>query len=226
MCFLFYPSAHLYNGLPAEAEFVIVHFPEKGGPPLYVYIPIKISDQVTGATKVISEIINDVSTTAPSQGKQVNIGGFNLKQIVPKKPFINYNLNGVNNVVFGLIDAIPISKTTMDTFKSVILPNTWKITGDVGLFYNSSGPNTTTDLGDGIYISCNPTGSSEEQVEVTYDKNEMEPLTFDTMFEDPIISTIIKLIVACAVFLVIFYAWSSLYKVIDGEFGVSKIGGT
>ena len=39
------------------------------------------------------------------------------------------------------------------------------------LFFNSDGPNTKNDLAkQGIYISCNPTGNSEETTNITNEK--------------------------------------------------------
>ena len=219
---LFYPSTHLYNGRLADGEIIIYHTPEKGGNTLLVYIPLIVSDQITSASNTIKEIINNVASTAPKQGDKVTTGLIDLQKIVPKKPFMNYTSQNDNNIVFGLLDAIPISKTTMDKFKSVIKPSTYKAENADGLFFNSSGPNSTTDLGDGIYISCNPTGSSEETTEVTFEKPEIEPLDFENIFEDPTFMAIFQIFIACLIFLIIFYIFNYGYKIIDGEFGMSK----
>lgn len=221
---LVHPSLHLYNGKLADGEIIISQTPEKGGKPLIVFIPLIVSDQITSASITIKEIINNVASTAPKQGDKVTTGLIDLQKIVPKKPFMNYTDKNNNNIVFGLLDAIPISKITMDKFKSVVKPYIWKAEAENanGLFYNSSGPNSTTDLGDGIYISCNPTGSSEETTEVTFEKPEIEPLDFENIFEDPTFMAIFQIFIACLIFLIIFYIFNYGYKIIDGEFGMSK----
>ena len=212
---LYTPSRHLYNGNLADAELLISHTPENGGKNLYVYIPITASSETNSGTNIITEVISKVSSSAPAQGDSVNIGGFNLKKIVPNKPFINYNSNWSNNIVFTMLDAIPISSTTLDTLKQLIQTNT-EIASGGGLFYNSSGPNTTKELGDGIYISCNPTGSSTETTEVSYEK---EDTTFNliNMLENPIFVTIIQVLFACLIFILVCFIWTYGFSFIDGE---------
>ena len=214
---IFSPSIHLYNGAKTNAEIVIEHIPQNYAvKPLYVFIPIKQSDASTNASKIMQEIISNVSNTAPSSGLSVNIGTFNLNNIVPKKPFASYMSNsGTNNIVFTLIDAISLSKSTLDTLLKVIKPFSWKPTGS-GLYYNSSGPNTTTDIGDGLYISCNPTGSSEETTQVTTEKEPENPYNISNILEDPIVNAIFQIIVACLLFLIIFYIWNYSYSIVDG----------
>ena len=86
------------------------------------------------------------------------------------------------------------------------------------MFYNSSGPNSTSSsLGEGIYISCNPTGNSEETTEVTYEKNDMA-YDIGNIFEDPTFILIMQTIFACLVFILICYIWNYGYNFIDGEF--------
>jgi len=212
---LYTPSRHLYNGNLADAELLIVHAPENGGKYLNVYIPIRSSSETNSGTNIIAEIINKVSSSAPAQGDSVNIGGFNIQKIVPNKPFTNYDSDSIHNIVFGMLDAIPISSTSLDTLKQLIQPNTELATGG-GLFYNSSGPNTTKELGDGIYISCNPTGSSTETTEVSYEK---EDTTFNliNMLENPIFLAIIQVLFACIIFILVCYIWTYGFSFIDGE---------
>jgi hypothetical protein len=214
---IFSPSVHLFNGRRTNAEILISHNPENfGGKGFNVFIPIRQSDAVTNATNIFQKIISDVSNTAPSSGLSVNIGTLNLNNIVPKKPFVSYISNtGNNNIVFGLIDAIPLSKSTLDTLLNVIQPFAMRPTGS-GLYYNSSGPNTTTDIGDGLYISCNPTGSSEETTQVTTEKEPENPYNISNILEDPIVNAIFQIIVACILFLIIFYIWNYSYGIVDG----------
>jgi len=220
-----YPSILLYNDKVADAEIVIAHVPETGGKVLFVFIPIKVSSDSTPATTAITNIIKSVSVSAPSQGEKVTISGLNLENIVPKKPYYNFDFQGLYDcIAFGYLDAVPISSSTIDKLKQICKPSPIKFTkeqasksGGSGLFYNSSGPNTTTEVGKGIYISCNPTGNSLETTEVKYDNPE---LSYDVtnILEDPTFILVVQIIIACVVFILIFYIWNYGYKFIDGDF--------
>jgi hypothetical protein len=222
-----YPSQLLYNDKLADAEISISHAPEKGGKYLQVFIPIKISSDSTTSTTEITNIIKSVSVSAPSKWEKVTISGLNLQNIVPKKPFFNFDYKGTDCIAFSYLDAIPIKSSTLDTLKQIIQPKTNQIqkSPNSGLFYNSSGPNTTTSLGDGIYISCNPTGNSTETTEVTYETN-IPVYDISNILEDPTFILVVQTIIACIVFLIIFYIWNFGYKFIDGDFGDGQINGT
>ena len=213
------PSMYLYNNKLADAEITIVHLPENGGKPLLVTIPIIASSESSSASSIITNAINNAATSAPARGEKVNISGFNIQKIVPNKPYINYNSETSDNIVFTMIDAIPISSATLDKLKQIITPNTQMASssGGSGLFLNSSGPNSTKELGDGIYISCNPTGSSTETTEVTYEK---EDTTFDitNILENPIFLAAIQLFFACLIFILVCYIWTYGFSFIDGEY--------
>jgi len=213
---LYAPSRHLYNDNLADAEISIIHMPENGGKPLSVSIPIRKSSETNSGTDIITEVINDIATSAPARNTRVNIGGFNLQKIVPNKPFINYESSFSNNIAFTLIDAIPISSATLDKLKQVITPNTQMATGSGGLFYNSSGPNSTKELGDGIYISCNPTGSSTETEDVMYEKEDVS-FNFRQIIENPIFIAVVQIFFACFIMIIVFYVWNYGFMYIDGE---------
>jgi carbonic anhydrase len=211
------PSTHLYNDKLTDAEIAIIHMPENGGKPLVVNIPIKASSETSSASSIITKVINDVATSAPARGNSVGIGGFNIQKIVPSKPYINYDNQKSHNIVFTMIDAIPLSNTTLDKLKQVIQDTTQIATGSGGLYYNSSGPNTTKELGDGIYISCNPTGSSTETTEVTYEKEDTS-FDFTKILEDSTFIMIMQIFFACLIFILVCYLWSYGFSFIDGEF--------
>jgi carbonic anhydrase len=172
--FLITPSLHLFNGSKAPAEFIIVHNPQSGGPKLSVCIPIVQSSNSSDATNLVTEIIQLVSSGAPSVGETttLNISNFTLNNIVPKKPFYNFNSNILGNcIVYGNMFAIPLSQSTITTLTSIIRPYDINDVGDGNLFFNSSGPNQSSSGDDGIYISCSPTGNSEETTDTTTNTN-------------------------------------------------------
>lgn len=171
--YIFAPSLHLFNGSKAAAEFIIVHNPQSGGPKLSVCIPIVQSGNSSDATNLVSEIIELVSSGAPSVGETttLNISNFTLNNIVPKKPFYNFNSRIIGNcIVYGIMFAIPLSQTTLTTLTSIIQPYNLNDIGDGNLFFNSNGPNQSSSS-DGIYISCSPTGNSVETTDTTTNTN-------------------------------------------------------
>ena len=164
------PSIHLFNGSQSVAELIIMHSPQNGGPYFSVCIPIVQSDNSSDASNLVTEIIQLVSSGAPATGETttLNIANFTLNNIVPKKPFYNFNstLLGGSCIAYGNTFAIPLSQTTLSKLTSIIKPFNISDTNDGELFINSNGPNQTSSS-DGIYISCSPTGNSEETTDTT-----------------------------------------------------------
>jgi hypothetical protein len=166
---IFSPSLHLFDGLTTAGEFMIEHIPELGGPNLIVCIPMIPSGNDTAATDLLTQIIDNVSIHAPSKGESttINIPNFSLQHIVPKKPFIyytgNYNNTTTDFIIFSTLNPIPLTQSSLNKLKSVIQPYNIIMKGGA-LFLNTKGPNTNKKgyKNDDIYISCKPTGSSEE----------------------------------------------------------------
>jgi len=162
---LFAPSLHIWNGDNTQAEIVIEHIPIFGGKHLYVCIPIVQSGEIgSTASTLITEIITEISKNAPGNGDSTNLSitNFSLENVVPLAPFYNYygenSLFTGDFIVFDKTVNIPITSKTLKLLTSMIQPS-YNIMFGGNLFYNSLGPNTReTD----IYISCKPTGSSNE----------------------------------------------------------------
>jgi carbonic anhydrase len=206
------PSVHRFNNEKTQCEMIIEHVPVKGGNNLNVCIPFVSSSETSTASKSITEIIEKVAANAPSEGDStnLNISNFNLQNIVPRKPFFAYSSKGTDNIVFGILEAIPLSSRTIKTLQQIIKPYLLNIP-EVPLFYNSSGPLAGTKIGDGIYISCQPTGSSKEYTPVQYDKN-VSTIKFSSMFTSEIFIYIIMTIVLLLVFFGISLFYSYLLK--------------
>jgi hypothetical protein len=206
------PSLHLFNGATTDAEIIIEHTPVKGGPGLFVGIPIKSSSDSSDASYLLKEIIDITGTNAPSQGESTNlsISEFTLNKIVPNKPYYSYTDNGKNDwIMFGILDAIPLSSDTITILQKIIKPYPLPMTGGE-LFYNSSGPNSTK-VGEGIYISCKPTGSSKEETEVEYSKNTTS-YDFSNILDNPVTKIIFQIIVGCILFIIVFMLFNFIYQ--------------
>jgi hypothetical protein len=206
------PSIHTFDDV-MPGEMIITHNPEKGGNILKVCIPFISSVDSSQSSQIITDIINKVATNAPSEGDSTNLNmSFSLDTIVPKKPFFAYVEDTTDWIVYGQLDAIPLSSSTIQTLQKIIKPFPIPTPGG-DLFYNSNGPNSGAQLGDGIYISCQPTGSSTEESQVEYDKNASSTaFDFSNIFESPIFTTIITILIGCIMFIVIFYGISIFYN--------------
>lgn len=210
------PSIHLFNGVLQAGEILIQHNPVKGGNMLIVCIPLKSSSESSTASNIITELIQDIANNAPAQGEStnINISGFTLDKIVPNKPFYSYTA-GADWIVFGDLEAISINSNTLATLGKIIKP--WPIpTPSSNLFYNSTGPNATGTIGEGIYISCQPTGSSEAETEVSYAKNSVS-YDLTNIANNPTVFLIIQVILSCVIFIVLFFILNYIYTFITSD---------
>jgi carbonic anhydrase len=217
------PSIHTFNGSTTDAEICIEHTPINGGPLFSVGIPIKSSGDATPASTLLTEIISACSTSVPTKGNSasLNIDGFSLDKIVPSKPFFSYNSSTDNMqwIVYGIVDAIPLNSSTLATLGQIITPFPLTMSGE-SLFYNSTGPNSVS-IGEGIYIKCNPTGSSDEEVSIDYAKNPTSSGLND-LFSGSAISIILQSIVLIIIVILFFYLIKYIYGRIKG--GVPGFG--
>ena len=184
---LFSPSLHTFNGDNTRAEIVIEHTPTLGGKHLYVCLPIvKSYDIGSNASVLITNIINEVSKNAPGNNETTNLSitNFSLQEIVPFAPFYNYyGENGIfkgNFIVYDKTKSIPLKAKTLDLLSSLIKPS-YNIMYGGNLYYNPLGPNSTSK--NDIYISCQPTGSSNEKNK-NQPKNNQKTTSTNNQFVD------------------------------------------
>jgi carbonic anhydrase len=212
------PSIHTFNDASLPGEIIITHTPVKGGNTLEVAIPFKSSAESSNASQIITDIINKVATNAPSEGDSTNLNmSFNLQSIVPRKPFFAYTHATKDWIVFGELDAIPLSSAIIETLQQIIKPFPIQMPS-AELFYNSRGPSSGLQLGDGIYISCKPTGSSEDKTAVEYDKTPSSTtIDFTNILESPIFKMLIVIIFGCLMFAIIFYGINEFFKYLSSD---------
>ena len=212
------PSIHTFNDASLPGEIIITHTPVKGGNTLEVSIPFKSSAESSNASQIITDIINKVATNAPSEGDSTNLNmSFNLQSIVPRKPFFAYTHATKDWIVFGELDAIPLSSAIIETLQQIIKPFPIQMPS-AELFYNSRGPSSGLQLGDGIYISCKPTGSSEDETAVEYDKTpSSSTIDFTNILESPVFKMLIVIIFGCLMFAIIFYGINEFFKYLSSD---------
>ena len=212
------PSIHTfdYNSMPGE--IIIEHTPQKGGNKLNVCIPFTKSSESSNASQIITNIIQIVASNAPSEGDSTNLNmNFSLQDIIPKKPFYTYQDEKDSNwIVFGSNFAIPLSSSTFSTLNQIIKPFPIPTPGN-SLFYNSKGPVTGLKIGDGLYISCQPTGSSEDEVAVEYNNVPTSAIDISNILQSPIFKIIIMIIIGISLFIFVFYGISSFYNYLSSE---------
>ena len=211
------PSLHTFNDNSMPGEIVVEHIPVKGGNNLKVCVPFTSSSESSSASNLITEVIEKVAANAPSEGDStnLNISNFNLQNIIPRKPFFAYSINNDDFIVFSEIDAIPLSSSTINTLQQIIQPFPLPMPS-APLFYNSKGPISGLQIGDGLYISCQPTGSSDEETAVSYDKNSSS-FDFSNIFDSPVFKYLIMVIVGCLLFIIVFYGLSAFYNYLSSD---------
>jgi carbonic anhydrase len=213
------PSIHLFNGANAPGEIIITHNPVKGGNNLKVCIPFKSSTESSNASQLVTDIISKVATNAPSDGDStnLNISGFTLQNIVPRKPYFYYTSESTNWIVYGELESISLSASTISTLQQIIKPFPIPMP-KADLFYNAKGPISGLQIGDGLYISCQPTGSSSDKVQVEYDKTPSSTtIDFSNMMNSPTFQYLIYIIIGCLLFVAIFYGIHSFFKYLTSD---------
>lgn len=209
---IFSPSLHLFDGSKAAGEIIVEHAPQKGGNNLIVCVPIVQSGDATNASNLITQVINGISSRAPRNGESTNlvIQNFNLQNIIPLKPFFNYTYDTNDYIVFGTNYGIGLPGNILNTLKQIIKPFALPLPGN-NLFYNSKGPNTTgAEVGDGIYISCQPTDVTEEKMNIIVNANTTN-YDLSNIIKSEGFQVTLLVLVSCFLFIVVFYSINYAY---------------
>ena len=170
----------LYNGKTPVASLSIDHAPISGGVGFSVVIPIMIGSGNTSSSTILTTIINDTAKLAPNAGNKTNISldNYNLNNIVPKKPFYSFSIDGVYDmIVYGIENAISVDADTLNTLNTITTSSTNIMSASYQLFYNSKGPNSSGSgsvNADNIYIDCQPVNMSEETIQVSTQNYKMK----------------------------------------------------
>ena len=218
------PSLHLFNNSKVDAEIIVEHVPESGGQNLFVCVPIIKSGDSTTASSLLTQVISGVAANAPAANEttNLNLSGFTLSKIIPKSPFFSYSGTYGNStsdfIVFGKNYAIPLNEKVLSALGSIIKPFPLPMLGD-NLFFNAKGPNSSGSIGDGIYISCQPTGSSEEETDITTNKSSTDSdvsISIENLMNNSTFQLVVKILVGCILFLIIFAGLAFVYSKLAG----------
>lgn len=166
---IFSQSLLSYNGTKADGEMLLFHSSDTGKM-LFIIVPLTTGGVSSPGTEIVTNIINAVSTGANTSGHSTNqIPNFTCNDIVPMSPFYNYEMNDNTHVIaFSEQHGITVGDSDIATLQKIIKPdiNSFFPSGPP-LFFNKEGPSTNTGNGSDIYIDCQPTGSSEEEENIT-----------------------------------------------------------
>jgi carbonic anhydrase len=219
---IYHKSLHSFNGNKLDGELIIVHSSNTGEMPLLVCIPIKVSNSTSISSGFFRNVVTTMSKNAPSEGDSttIKINNYNLNLLVPKKPFYSYTATepyqpcseNVNYVVYDSSEIyLDIPQDVYDNLKKIILENYYEVKPGVSFFYNSKGPNASSE--DDIYIDCQPVGQSEETTTVVNDNS--NSINYDFSLEDLKNNDFFKFLLSIIIFLIIiyfFYSITSIFK--------------
>lgn len=170
---LFSPSLHLFNNNKMDAEVMIEHIAVSGSRKLFVCVPVR--KMAGDSSEMLSAVVNGTAKKAPAVSETTTItvnSPLTFNDILPKGPFFSYTgkygEETCDFIVYGKLFSIAFSETDLKTLQDMIKPFHLPMLGDY-LFVNSKGANIDGkgNNKDGIYIKCQPTGTSTETTEVT-----------------------------------------------------------
>lgn len=131
---------------------------------------MSLQNKLSSITDQFNDILN--------QPEVLNIRDYTLEFVIPRGPFFSYTdtTENVNYIVYGMTYAIFVEPNIIQQLQNVVVPfynnptyNTDGSNNPFPLFLNQTGATNllTTNLSDEIYIDCQPTGSSNEQTNIT-----------------------------------------------------------
>jgi len=222
--YIYSPSLHSYNNMQADAELFIIHSPIEGGKQLIICIPISTNGTSNNASNIIGKIVQAVSNGAPSQGGSVSQGieDFTLNDFIPMKEFYNYSTPTTDFIAFGSQNAIYISSSNLASLKKVIKPvDGVVVPSGPSLFLNPDGPGNGA-TSDNIYIDCQPTNSSEEEINEVVDLKANTNYDVGINFVDIIFNPVFLMFLFAFVFVIIIMLIHKGLVVLTGGSGDSS----
>lgn len=204
---LYAPSIHRFNGASVAAELVVSHFSNKTSQTLQICLPV-LSGSATDPA------LTAILAAASASGSQLR-SAIDLQKMVPSaKPFFTAtDSSNVQWIIFDKTSALTVSATDAKRLTSMLVaPNYAVCPSGPRVFLNTKGANTSGNK-DGIYIDCQPTGSSEETTDVTTTKTQFDVADSESIQYALYIAGILLLVVV--VLVVLYYAAGYAQRAID-----------
>jgi len=213
------PSLHTYSGQPAAAEIMIFHTSNQGG--LVISVPLVVGAKLTQG----SYLLKDIISAGPKSGDgsaSPSIADFNINYLIPKSRYYTYEGPGIgqtscNSMLFQYVvfhpryGAISISSETFKVLEALVQPLSF-ITASRGICaVNMTGTTNNGFDGDGqIYIDCQPTGESEEEV-VYKEAGAVSTMPNDTLMT--ILMIVIGVVIIFATFMIMKFVLGNVSKI-------------
>jgi carbonic anhydrase len=209
---IYTPSLHSYNGAKTDGELIIVHTSNFGSKNMLVCVPIKMNNSNDVSSILFTSVVDAMTRNAPTDGEttQVTIQKYNLDLLVPKHPYFSYSgtepfqpcSTNVDLIVFE--STLNITQATLNKLTKIISINVYDIKTGNPLFYNEKGP-SKGNVGDEIYIDCQPVGQSDETTQIVTDTS-YSTMTYSDIINNPIF----KIIMASLIFIILLYIIAKL----------------
>jgi hypothetical protein len=196
-----------YNNFDSDGLMMIGHANKTiSSNKLYVCIPLYSSGS---HTKSNAQLTNILTSVARAGNAAIEIPDISLNDFVPQKEYYSFKRDDIQWIVFSRENGIYLDDENAELLKSLLIDTGGSLPSGPEVFLSTrKAINGTGDIpsNDEIYIDCQPTGSSEDEIDVTNTKKS----TFD--FTDMIINSqaTIFILVFIAVIIVIFIIHSAI----------------
>lgn len=165
----------------AAAELFIHHTSPTTGKNLLVCVPIAVDNATSRASQIFSQIITN-AIDKDSGMQSLNVNNFTLDALVPLTEFYQYNGNipysptgntscsntNADIILFPANNSINMTPQTFSILSKLVIANSvldLQMPSNVGMRYNERGTTSNEgEVGDDIYIECNPVGDDGEDI--------------------------------------------------------------
>jgi hypothetical protein len=171
---------------------------------------------------LLDEVVQGVSAGAPSTGESTNIPiqNFNLNTILPKASFYSYTIGNNDYVVFEKKSATTLQQKNIDILNKILSVNPAQTidTSKTLLFYNDQGARSLNTGANGndneIYIDCQPTGTSDDTIDVVKHTPEInyDIFSFSSLSKNKQITFIFQIIIMCVIMFVLLILFYFIFK--------------
>ncbi len=135
------------------------------------------SGTISEGSTMINQMLEEVANRQLHNGDpsmSVTVDEYNLNNIIPKKPFFYYKNNNNNYIVYGRQDSLNLNAEIMNNIRNLLtLPQNIIAPESSILAFNENGPSPygrMNGMDDEIYIDCQPTGNSRENMDVKFNE--------------------------------------------------------
>jgi hypothetical protein len=205
---IYFPSLHNFNDSPASGEIIIYHDATNGNK-LNVCIPLNVTSGTP--CPLLNNIFNEIIShqIIDNQPHDLSLDqDYNINSFVNYSPYYYYLDNKTNYVVYGLNNGILITNDVLTSIKRIITKPYQQLPYMTDLNYNEKGP--YNDVGDDIYIDCQPVDSEGNLLIDKSNKEYYKGFTIGLGESSSVSITIISVFIAIILFFIVIFSFRSL----------------